>query len=164
MKTKPFTAAQLEALRSQRLNGLAKRLLDSLETAMADRGRLAGELEQLRANLGELERARPDREKVLVIIEGDGTVRVHADGWVDAKVVNLAAVDPANDRLMDLAEEIAAYQLPGVYRDLWERCPKPRAVGSVRDCRRPAELYSHSLRLEVHAIADRLLKKAEARK
>lgn len=136
-----FTAAQLDSLKRQRLNGRERRLLATARQAAAERDAARDALRRMRRDLHDLERARPDREKVLVVVEGDGYLTAYAEPWVDVRFVNLPKVDPANARLMELAEEIARYQLPQVYRELWDNSPS-RGTASVSDCRTPWQLAS----------------------
>lgn len=157
---KPLSAKQLDQARRQRLSGRERRFVESAVAIAADRDVVADDLRRLQQDLADLERSRPvawpDREKVLVVIEGDGLVRVHAADWVDVHVAHLPAVDPACERLMALAEEIARYQMPGVYRELLEA--KPRGSGHVQGCRTPAELARQAVHHEALDAVERILK------
>ncbi|MGB0888910.1 MAG: hypothetical protein ACPGWS_01380 [Solirubrobacterales bacterium] len=150
---KPFTPKQLSALAGQRLNGLQKRLLATAKAEAARADELAYELAQTKLRGCELERARPDREKVLITIESDGTVTAYANRWIDVRVAHVPKVKRANQ---DLADQIAEHLLPAAYRDLWMPGLQ-RASGNHRLCETAAELTMKQNTLAALDFCDRVL-------
>ncbi|MEN1680313.1 MAG: hypothetical protein AAGJ46_12035 [Planctomycetota bacterium] len=96
--------------------GLIRRVVATALAAMADAEEARAELAQHQAELQVLERARPDRERLLVVVEPDGWFEVFGEKWHDVRVVHVPKVSDANRQH---CEDLMTEALPMVYRDLW---------------------------------------------
>lgn len=151
---RPLNAKQLgDIARSPRLTGRERRLVATAIASLHERDRLLGDLRRMHQDLATLERARPDRERVLVTLSHLGEVDVIAAPWIDARVVHLPAVQFENQTL---AEEIALAMLPRVWQETFEHGTM-RARGNACECKTATELVAWQHELAAHAAADKLL-------
>jgi hypothetical protein len=125
---KPFTLKQLSALENGNHAGLIKRLVDSCRKAMLELSETQEELQQIKGS--ELEGARPDREKAVLMIHADGYIEVFAEPWQSCRVVYLPEHD---DESASEVEQKTIESLPIGHRDLiWAN--KVVASGNVLCC------------------------------
>lgn len=128
-KVTPLTEKQLRTLEDdKRQSPLVRRLLATLRQEQERRAEASGRLAEIESNWREQERARPDLDRVLVLIHGDGYVEVFAEKWIAAKIVNL----PQGEwEFAKNADRVSEQLIPGAYRDVW--LPgKLRANGNAR--------------------------------
>lgn len=125
----PLSEKQIRALEQDpRQSGLVRRLLATLRREQELRVEATGRLAEIRSDLGELERARPDVDRVLVLIHGDGYVEAFAERWVSVHIANL----PQGEwEFSKSADRVTEKVIPGAYRDVWWP-GKLRANGNVR--------------------------------
>ena len=123
---------QLRAIeRGNRNNGSVRRLVEISRRLMAEVVEMSDRLRRFEeARDGQLDRARPDPERLLLVVHEDGYVQVYGESWHCVEVIEMPRVAPAN---IDIAEECMLLQVPRPYRDLYYP-GKVRASANVRAC------------------------------
>lgn len=125
-------------------NGTVTKLIGLCRQLLAEVATTRDDLRRSEETKHATEHARPDHEKSLLVVYGDGFIELYGERWQRCHVVQLPQVSPINE---ELCERIMLLQLPKAYHDLYwpnkirarahvDGCPSPfamRQAQMVRD-------------------------------
>jgi hypothetical protein len=118
---KPLTDTELRAVENKRKVGLEGRLLETINVLRNENANLQLRLKSAAAPTPTLEETKSaenafeTREKVLIVIHGDGYVQAYAERWIDVRFVELWPWEDEED--LELPETFAAIHFPSKVRN-----------------------------------------------